>query len=186
MSHVSCYIATFFSKLFPQMLLHSRVTYFIFTAQHNLTGTGLESGIQMLPSLKSPECFVKYSESWLWTIACRTLSQAGLTNRVQPYFQLLYFYLLVFSVVCWDYLCLYQAIRIQVKYLVRANSFNCLTFFSGNFTRQCISICGSHLSSCETNLSLLSHKSQLSHSPLTYLQPVFNVSLASYILCSSS
>lgn len=130
MSHVSCYIATFFSKLFPQMLLHSRVTYFIFTAQHNLTGTGLESGIQMLPSLKSPECFVKYSESWLWTIACRTLSQAGLTNRVQPYFQLLYFYLLVFSVVCWDYLCLYQAIRIQVKYLVRANCFNCLTFFS--------------------------------------------------------
>lgn len=129
MSHVSCYIATFFSKLFPQMLLHSRVTYFIFTAQHNLTGTGLESGIQMLPSLKSPECFVKYSESWLWTIACRTLSQAGLTNRVQPYFQLLYFYLLVFSVVCWDYLCLYQAIRIQVKYLVRANCFNCLTFF---------------------------------------------------------
>lgn len=196
MSHVSCYIATFFSKLFPQILLHSRVTYFILTVQHNLTGTSLENGIQMLPSLKSPECFVKYSESWLWTIACRTLSRAGLTSRVQPYFQLLYFYLLVFSVVCWDYLCLYQAIRIQVKYLVSVITIRIVfrkqiasivsLFFWKLHKRMYQYLWFSFVILWDQPFSAFTHKSQLSHSPLTYLQPVFNVSLASYILCSSS
>lgn len=145
---------------------------------------------------KISRCFVKYSESWLWTIACRTLSRAGLTSRVQPYFQLLYFYLLVFSVVCWDYLCLYQAIRIQVKYLVSVITIRIVfrkqiasivsLFFWKLHKRMYQYLWFSFVILWDQPFSAFTHKSQLSHSPLTYLQPVFNVSLASYILCSSS